>query len=142
MPHINPYLTFSGNCEEVFEFYKAAFGGEFAAKVRFKDTQTEQPMPVDEGEKIMHVSLPIGKGTLLMGSDMPKSMGAVTPGNLFSISVNTDSENEATTIFNKLSSGGKVSMPLQKTFWGAFFGMFTDKFGVRWMVSYDYQQPS
>jgi PhnB protein len=139
MTIINPYLTFSDNCEEVFNFYKSVFGGEFLTLMRFKDMPPE-PMGENEAEKIIHVALPIGQGTILMGSDVPEAMGSVTTSNNFSISISTDSEAEATALFNKLSAGGQVTMPLDKVPWGAYFGMLTDKFGIQWMVSYDYNQ--
>lgn len=140
MKAVNPYLNFSGNCEEAFEFYKSVFGGEFAMVMRFKDVPPEYQMGEDEAEKIMHVALPIGQGTILMGSDTPEAMGPVTTGTNFAISISTGSEAEATELFNKLSAGGQVTMSLDKTFWEAYFGMLTDKFGVQWMVSYDYNQ--
>lgn len=137
MASINPYLTFNGNCEEAFNFYKSAFGGEFPYLGRFKDMPSDQPVDEEEGNRIMHVSLPIGHGTLLMGSDTSKQMGDVTAGNNFAISINADSKEEADRLFNALSAGGRVTMPLNDTFWGAYFGMFTDKFGISWMVNYD-----
>jgi PhnB protein len=141
MKAVNPYLNFSDNCEAAFEFYKSVFGGEFVTVMRFKDVPSEEldeshQMPASEAEKIMHIALPIGPGTILMGSDTPKAMGSVTAGANFSISISTDSEAEATELFNGLSAGGQVTMPLDKTFWGAYFGMATDKFGIQWMVSY------
>ena len=145
MTTVNPYLTFNGNCEEAFNFYKSAFGGEFFPIVRLKDVPSKdmpsrQPMSESEGEKIMHVSLPIGQGTVLMGSDKPETFGPLTIGKNFSISIRPESEEEATNLFNGLSVGGQITMPLQKTFWNAYFGMFTDKFGIQWMVNYDYNQ--
>ena len=142
MAAINPYLTFKDNCEEAFNFYKNAFGKDFAQLIRFKDMPMEgQPAPPNIANQIMHVSLPIGDGTVLMGSDAPEGFGPpVQAGNNFSISINTTSEEEATKIFNAMSNGGRVSMPLGKAPWGAYFGMFTDKFGVNWMVNYDYNK--
>jgi PhnB protein len=145
MKAVNPYLNFSGNCEEAFNFYKSVFGGEFLTVMRFKDVPAEEldeshQLPDSEGEKIMHVALPLGPGTILMGSDTPSTMGSVTTGTNFSISISTDNEAEATELFNKLSAGGQVTMPLDKAFWGDYFGMLTDKFGVQWMVSYDYNR--
>lgn len=143
MATVNAYLTFNGNCEEAFLFYKSVFGGEFPYIGKYKDMpQTEVGhCPPEDGEKIMHVSLPISKETTLMGSDSSESFGQATVmGNNISLSINTDSEEEATRLFNALSAGGTVKMPLDKTFWGAFFGMFTDKFGIHWMVNYDYNQ--
>lgn len=145
MKAVNPYLNFSDNCEGAFNFYKSVFGGEFVTVMRFKDVPSEvldesHQLPENEGEKIMHMALPLGQGTILMGSDTPAAMGPVTTGTNVSISISTDSEAEADELFNGLSAGGAVTMPLDKTFWGAYFGMLTDKYGVRWMVSYDYNQ--
>lgn len=139
MTTVNPYLGFSSNCEEAFNFYKSVFGGDFLTVMRFKDMPFEQ-MDKSEGEKIMHVALPIGQGTILMGSDTPASMGPTTTGTNFSISISPDSEEEATKLFNGLSAGGQVTMPLDKAPWGAYFGMLTDKYGIQWMVNYDYNQ--
>ena len=136
MATINSYLNFNGNTEEAFSFYKSVFGGEFTSLQRFKDTPDADKMPADEQEKIMHVALPIG-GNVLMGTDVPGSMTAVIFGTNSSISVDADSEEEGNKLFNALSSGGNVMMSFEKMFWGAFFGMITDKFGVQWMVSYD-----
>ena len=145
MKAVNPYVNFNGNCEEAFEFYRSVFGGEFLTVMRFKEVPAEEldeshQLPASEAEKIMHIALPLGQGTILMGSDIPEAMGAVTIGDNFSISISADSEAEATDLFNGLSAGGQVTMPLDKTFWGAVFGMLTDKFGIQWMVSYDYDQ--
>jgi PhnB protein len=140
MKAINPYLNFSGNCEEAFNFYRSVFGGEFSAQMRFKEVPAEAQMDASEGEKIMHIALPIGQGSVLMGSDSPAAMGPTTTGNNSSISISTESEAEATRVFNGLSAGGQVTMPLEKAFWGSYFGMLTDKFGIQWMVSYDDDQ--
>jgi PhnB protein len=138
MTMINPYLTFNGNCEEAFNFYRSVFGGEFLRIVRFKDDPSEQPMPEGQREKIMHIALPIGQETVLMASDRPDVFGPVTIGSNFSISIHTESEEETDNLFKGLSAGGQVAMSLHKTFWNAYFGMLTDKFGIQWMVSYDY----
>ena len=141
MAQINPYLTFNGNCAEAFDFYKSVFGGEFAYIGKFKDMPSEQTLPEEVGNLIMHVSLPISSETTLMGSDANEMFGQTAQfGSNVSISINTASEAEAQRLFNGLSSGGKITMPLDKTFWGAYFGMFTDQFGVHWMVNYDYEQ--
>jgi PhnB protein len=143
MAQINPYLNFNGNCEEAFNFYKSVFGGEFPMVSRFKDmppAEGKSVSPVD-GEKIMHVSLPISKETVLMGSDVGGEWAEnIVEGSNVQLSINVDSEEEAGRIFNGLSAGGQVKMPLEKTFWGALFGMFTDRFGIHWMVNYDYNQ--
>ncbi|HSD14438.1 MAG TPA: VOC family protein [Flavobacterium sp.] len=140
MTQVNPYITFNGTCEEAFNFYKSVFGGDFPYSGKYKDMPSEYPIAESEKEKIMHISLPIGN-TVLMGSDAAAGFGDnFKEGNNISISINAESEAEATRIFNGLSAGGKVGMPLNKTFWGAYFGMFTDKFGINWMVNYDYEQ--
>ncbi|GAB3900378.1 VOC family protein [Larkinella knui] len=138
MATINPYLNFKGNTEEAFNFYKSVFGGEFIMVQRFKDTPEGERVSAEEGDKIMHISLPIGKGNILMGTDALESMGhKLTAGNNFQLSIGTDSQQEADAIFNALSAGGQVEVPLGRMFWGAYFGMFTDKFGITWMVSFD-----
>jgi PhnB protein len=135
----NTYLNFNGNTEEAFNFYKSVFGGEFCMLQRFKDTPDGDKMPADDQQKIMHVSLAIGSNAL-MGTDVPSTMPQVIFGTNYSISISPDSEEEAHKLFNGLSAGGKVGMPLEKMFWGALFGMFTDKFGVQWMVNYELNQ--
>lgn len=141
MAQINPYLTFNGNCAQAFDFYKSVFGGEFAYIGKFKDMPSEQPLPEHVGEMIMHVSLPISAETILMGSDANEHFGQTAQfGTNVSVSINTASEAEAQQLFDGLSAGGTIAMPLEKTFWGAFFGMFTDQFGIHWMVNYDYEQ--
>lgn len=143
MSTINPYLTFDGTCEAAFEFYKSVFQKEFDYFERFKNmpSQDGQQIPEDIGEKVMHVSLQISKETILMGCDANPLMGQeVKNGNNISISISTGSEEEAKTLFDGLSDGGQIAMPLEKTFWGALFGMFIDKFGINWMVNYSYEQ--
>lgn len=139
MTTANIYLTFQGNCEEAFNFYKSVFGGEFPYIGRFKDMPPMEGVcsPPEIADLIMHISLPIGGDTVLMGSDTGGEWApSLLMGNNFSISLNTDSRAEADRLFNGLSKDGKVTMPMDKTFWGDYFGMFTDKFGVNWMVSY------
>ena len=138
MAAVNPYLNFNGKTEEAFNFYKSVFGGDFLTVMRFKDMPAEYQSSKEEGQKIMHIALPIGQGSILMGSDVPDAMEKVNAGNNVQIAIAATSEKEAETLFNGLSAGGKVTMPLDKAFWGAYFGMFTDKFGVLWMVNYDY----
>ncbi|MDR3651341.1 MAG: VOC family protein [Paludibacter sp.] len=140
MATINPYLTFKGTCEEAFNFYKSIFGNEFLFIGRFKDMPENPSFPISESEKekIMHISLPISKETVLSGCDSFHAYEKSTIiGNNISISIDTKSFEEATRIFNGLSAGGNITMPLDKTFWDAYFGMFTDKFGINWMVNYD-----
>jgi PhnB protein len=144
MTTVNVYLTFKGNCEEAFSFYKSVFGGEFPYIGKYKDMPPQEgmaPISKEGGEKIMHVSLPISKETMLMGSDTGGEWASgYTQGNNFSISITTDSKEEADRLYNGLSAGGKATMPMSKTFWSSYFGMFTDKFGINWMVSFDERQ--
>ena len=145
MATVNIYLTFNGNCEEACNFYKSVFGGEIPYLGRYKDMPADKDgnkcAPGDE-EKIMHVSLPISKETVLMGSDTGGEWASsFLQGNNFSISINADSTAEADKLFGGLSEGGKVMMPMNKTFWGDYFGMFADKFGINWMVSFNEGKP-
>lgn len=136
---INPYLIFNGNCEDAFSFYKSVFGGEFEYIGRFKDMPQEDgcsEIPENYANKIMHVCFHIGKETYLMGSDNNPEFGEVTFGQNMNISINTDSKNEADRLFTGLSDAATVTMPMKDMFWGDYFGMLTDKFGVMWMISY------
>lgn len=138
MTTINPYLTFNGNCLEAFEFYKSIFGGEFPYAGKFGEMppNPDYPIPDELKDKIMHISLPISKETVLMGSDSSEAFGhASIIGNNITLSVNTESVDEVNRIYNALIEGGEVKMPLAKTFWGAWFGQLTDKFGINWMVN-------
>ena len=142
MATINPYLNFGGNTEEAFNFYKSIFGGEFATVMRYKDVSQAEgcdAMQVAENdlEKICHIALPLGNGNVLMANDVLESMGQLSDVNNFALSVSADSREDADNLFQGLSDGGKAEMPLADTFWGAYFGMLEDKFGIRWMVSYD-----
>ena len=141
MATVNPYLIFEGKCEEAFMFYKSVFGGEFPYIGKYKDMPPVEgmpPLPETDKEKIMHVSLPISQETILMGSDNCEASGHPSiAGNNFSISINTHSTEEADKLFAGLSTGGKVSQPMNKTFWGAYFGMLVDPFGIHWMVNCD-----
>jgi PhnB protein len=137
MASANVYLNFLGYTEKAFDFYKSVFGGEYAMLMRFKDTSEAGKMPEADQDKIMHIALPIGD-SMLMGTDALESMGqTLTMGNNFSISVSTDSREDADRFFAGISAGGTVVMPLENTFWGSYFGMCTDKFEVQWMISYD-----
>lgn len=144
MAKINPYLTLNGNAEEVFNFYKSVFGGEFAMLQRFGDMPAQEggeELSAEDKNKIMHVALPISDGHVLMSSDtFGEHADKCVVGNNISLSVSTDSKAEADKIFNGLSDGGTVTMPLADTFWGAYFGMCKDKFDINWMINYDYPQ--
>lgn len=138
MAGINPYLNFSGNTEAAFNFYKSVFGGEFLALMRFKDNAECAQMAESDKDRIMHIALPIGNGNVLMGTDALESMGQkLTFGNNFYICLSPESKEEAERLFNGLSAGGRIEMPLQDMFWGAYYGSFADKFGVQWMVNYE-----
>lgn len=139
MEAVHPYLTFRGNCEAAFNFYKAVFGGEFTYLGRFSEIPPEQGMEVPESEKdkIMHVSLPLGKNVILMGSDAGGDWGKqVETGNNFSLSITAESKDEADKLFQALSRGGEEVMPMGDVFWGSYYGMCKDKFGINWMVSF------
>ncbi|MBK9458723.1 MAG: VOC family protein [Sphingobacteriales bacterium] len=139
MAQINPHINFNGNAEEAFTFYKLVFGGEFAMIMRFKDMAfSNNPNAEKEANKIMHIALPIGKNSLLMGSDTPEFMGKHNESeNRSKISISAESKDEADRLFNGLSEGGQIEMPIADSPWGSYFGMFRDKFGFEWMVDFD-----
>ena len=139
MASINPYLLFNGNCEEAFLFYQSVFGGQIPYMGKYSDMPTDDncpPLSHADRKRVMHVSLPIGN-TILMGSDSNSQSGEVVMGANVSISINTENRAEADKIFNGLSAGGNAFMPMNATFWGAYFGMLVDKFGIHWMVNFD-----
>jgi len=138
MTAVNPYLNFNGNTEEAFNFYKSVFGGEFLALMRFKDNPQCDGIAEADKDRIMHIALPIGNGTVLMATDSLESMGQkLTVGNNFYICLNPPTKEEADRLFNGLAAGGKIEVPIQDMFWGAYWGSFADKFGVQWMVNHD-----
>lgn len=138
MTTVNIYLTFNGNCEEAFNFYKSVFGGEFS----YLSKRGDVPLPegiislTDEDKKrIMHISLPISNETTLMGDDiMQENPQNIVFGNNFSITVTPDSRKEADRLFRELSASGQIGMPMQEMFWGTYFGILTDRFGINWMI--------
>jgi PhnB protein len=137
MATINPYINFNGNAEEAFNFYKSVFGGEFEAIVRFKDIESpEFPVPQNEVNKIMRIVLPIG-GNTLIANDVPESMGPVNENeNRSKIAISAETKEEADKLFNGLSEGGAVEMPMAKSPWGTYFAMFRDKYGIEWTVEF------
>jgi PhnB protein len=140
MTTINPYLTFNGNCEQAFNFYKSVFGGEFPYVGRFSEMPPQEGFEIPEEMKnqIMHISLPISEETILMGSDAGEDWGPKNVvGNNISISISTSSKEEADRLFEKLSEGGRVTMPIESTFWGDYFGMCIDQFDINWMVGFN-----
>jgi PhnB protein len=138
MASINPHIHFNGNTEEAFEFYKSVFGGSFSRLVRFKELKTEGfSFPEDELNKIMHIALPIGVGSAIMGSDVPSMLGVVNENeNRSKVTISAESKEEADKLFNGLSAGGTVEFPIGDSPWGSYFGAFRDKYGVEWMVDF------
>ena len=138
MAQINPHINFNGNAEEAFTFYKSVFGGEFAKIIRFKDISSpEFPVSENEANKIMHIALPIGKN-ILIANDVPESMGPTNENeNRSKISISAESKEEADKLFNGLSAGGQIEMPISDSPWGSYFGMFRDKYGIEWIVDFD-----
>lgn len=132
---LSTYLTFDGNCREAFEFYQSVFGDEFVSFQTFADAPPDMPVSDTEKNLVMHVTLPIGSG-ILMGSDRSDFGPPLVVGNNFSIAIQAESREQCDELFAKLSEGGSVLMPLQETFWGAYYGIWTDRFGINWMVNY------
>ena len=136
MAQINPYINFNGNAEEAFNFYKSVFGGEFAMVMRFGDMPNPN-IPESENNKIMHIALPIGKN-VLMGNDVPEFMGRVNEKeNRSKIAISAESKEEADNLYNGLSVGGQIEMPIADSPWGSYFAMFRDKYGIEWTVDFD-----
>lgn len=138
MAQINPHINFNGNAEEAFTFYKSVFGGEFSKVVRFKEiSNPEYPIPAKEENKLMYISLPIGS-SVLMANDILEVMGKVSEEeNRSKISISAESKEEAHKIFNGLSAGGQVEVPMDENPDGTYFAMFRDKYGIEWMVKFD-----
>lgn len=138
MALINPHINFNGNAEEALNFYKSVFGGEFSKVMRFKDLASAGfPVAEHEANKIIHIALPVGK-SCLMANDVPESMGRTNENeNRSKIVISAESKEEADKLFNGLSAGGQVEMPIANSPWGSYFGMFRDKYGIEWMVDFD-----
>lgn len=135
---VNPYLYFNGNCEEAFNFYKSVFEVEFQYIGRYKDVpQTERHIFPEQDNKIMHVSLPISKETTLMGSDNLEAYKETMSYINFSLAIATDKKEEADRLFKKLSDGGKIKLAMNETFWGSYYGIVNDRFGVNWKISFE-----
>jgi PhnB protein len=140
MARVSTYLNFPRTTETAFQFYKSVFGTEFASPLsRFRDIPPgpgQPPVAEADLDLVMHVELPITGGHMLMGTDAPESMGfALNPGNNFHISLELDTRAEGDRLFQALSEGGAVEVPLQDMFWGAYYGSLVDKFGIRWMIN-------
>ncbi len=138
MATINPHINFNGNAEEAFNFYKSVFGGEFVNIIRFKDiSSAEFPVSENEAKKIMRIELPIGTN-ILIANDVPEAMGRVSENeNRSKISISAESKEEVEKLFNGLSAGGTVEMPMAESPWGTYFAMFRDKYGIEWTVEFD-----
>ena len=138
MARINPHINFNGNAEEAFHFYKSVFGGEFSKIMRFKDLASAGfPVAENEANKIMHIALPIGN-CMLMANDVPEILGRTNENeNRSKIVITAESKQEADKLFNGLSAGGQIEMPISDSPWGTYFGMFRDKYGIEWMVDFD-----
>lgn len=140
MTQLNSYLNFNGTTEEAFNFYKSVFGGDFRGGImRFRDVPDlpgKENLSEKDKNAVMHVALPIGNN-VLMGSDLVEGYGAsLQMGNNVQLSLHPDSKEEADRLYKALSAGGKQSMPMADMFWGDYWGMLTDKFGIAWMVNY------
>lgn len=140
MAKVSTYLNFPRTTEAAFTFYKSVFGTEYSAPIgRFRDIPPQPgqpPLSAADLDLVMHVALPILGGHELMGTDAPESMGfKVNMGNNVYISLAPDTRAETKRLFDALAKDGKVEMPLQEMFWGAYYGSLTDKFGVQWMFN-------
>ncbi len=131
---LSPYLTFNGECEEAFAFYKSVFGGEYAAFQRYSDGPPDLGVGPEHGQRVMHVTLPVQDG-VLMGSDAMPGQGDPIVHGGFALSYAPASREEADKVFGRLSDGGAIAMEMQDTFWNSYFGMCKDRFGVSWMVN-------
>ncbi len=138
MTTIHPWINFNGNAEEAFTFYKSIFGGEFTKIVRFKDLASDEfTVPEKEEDKIMYISLPLGKNNMLIANDVPEFMGRVNENeNRSKILINTETKEEAERIFNGLSAGGAVEGPMGDSPWGTYSGMLRDKYGIEWIIEF------
>lgn len=138
MANICSHIHFNGNTEEAFDLYRSVFGGEYTRLKRFKDLNNPDfKFPEDEQNKIMLIQLPIGGGCILSGSDVPNFLGVVSEEeNRSKILIIAENKLEAEHLFNGLSAGGTIEMPLDEGPWGSNLGTFRDKYGVEWMVEY------
>ena len=132
---VNPYIAFKGNCQEAIDFYKDALGAEILGTQTYGNSPMSEMGPAD---KIMHCSMKVGESHIMLCDDMRPEAGAA--GGNISLAIGLNDTDKAKSIFNNLSDGGKVTMPLDKTFWAEAFGMLTDKFGINWMVNCDTPQ--
>lgn len=135
--NIHPYLNFDGQAEEAMNFYKSVLGGEFEGGINYFSEIPGMEFSEEEAKRVMHVTLKLSEEVKIMASDNMPSMGhQLKIGNHNSISLMPDSKEQGKEFFDGLSAGGKIEMPYEKAFWGAYFGNFTDKYGNGWMVNY------
>lgn len=138
MPKINPYLNFDGKAEEAFTFYKSVFGGEFLGEVyKMGAAPGSENLSEEEKNRVMHIALPVGKDILMASDIVPSAGHKLNVGNNNYVSVFPESREEADQLFNGLSAGGTIEMPMEDQFWGDYFGSFQDKYGVCWMINYN-----
>jgi PhnB protein len=140
MARVSTYLNFERSTEDAFNFYRSVFGTQFSGPImRFGDipSQPGQPATPEADRKlVMHIELPILAGHVLMGTDARKSMGfTLTSGNTVTINLEPDTRAETDKLFAALGAGGQIDMPLQAMFWGGYFGILVDKYGIRWMFN-------
>ncbi len=135
MASLNPYLNFNGDCEAAFEMYRSVFGGQFEGFMRFSDAPDPEMSEGPGADLVMHVSLPLGDGQVLMGSDVVPPMPPVEFGSSVMISIAPDTVDHGRQVFEALSEGGTVMMPYEQQFWGDHFGSCTDRFGIHWMIN-------
>lgn len=136
MTTVNPYIYFNGNCEDAFNFYKLVFRKEITSIGRYKDVpKIDRPIFQETDEKIMHVTLPISAETSLMGSDNKEAYEKSLAYSNFSLIIHTDSKEESDRLFNELSENGQIKVAMNMTFWGSYYGICIDKFGITWKIS-------
>ncbi len=137
MATVNTYLYFNGNCENAFHFYSVVFRTAISHMERYKNVpKTDRQIFKETDDKIMHATLPISTETCLMGADNSAAFEASTAYSNFALIIHTDSKEEADRLFNELSKGGQIQVPMNLTFWGSYYGNCMDKFGVNWKITF------
>ena len=129
---ISPYLSFKGDCEAAFKFYEQCLGGQLGAIFRYAGTSLADQVPADWQDKVMHGSVTVGE-QVLMGADVAPDGYEAPKG--FTLSIQIKSKADAERIFHELANGGRVVLPLEKTFWAERFGMLVDRFGIPWQIN-------
>lgn len=133
---INPYIYFDGNCEEAFNFYESVFRKEISHISKYKDVpKSERNIFQESDEKVMHVTLPLSKETMLNGSDNSLAYKETIKYKTFSLIVHADSKEEVDRLFDELSRNGQIIVPVDFTFWGAYYGQCIDQFGINWKIT-------